>query len=37
VSPDEEEARRQADLIQRDFSERGPGRWRKVSTLWRRD
>jgi hypothetical protein len=37
LTPDEEEARRQADLLERDFRDRGPGRWRKVSTLWRRD
>jgi hypothetical protein len=37
LSVEEEEARRQADLIERDFAERGPGRWRKVGTFRRRD
>jgi hypothetical protein len=36
LTTEEEEARRQADLLERNFSERGPGRWRKVSTFWRR-
>jgi hypothetical protein len=37
LSVEDEEARRQADLIERDFNERGPGRWRKVGTLRKRD
>jgi hypothetical protein len=37
LTVEDEEARRQADLLERDFAERGPGRWRKVGTLRHRD
>jgi hypothetical protein len=37
LTVEEEEARRQAALLERDFAERSPGRWRKVGTFRRRD
>lgn len=37
LSVEDEEARREADLLEQEFAERGPGRWRKIGTLRRRD